>query len=442
MTTQSYSTWRSLLQAMIFCLALTGLSASSLAQGVSTRQVEVSAVGANEMDALMQAMVAAVNQVNGTRVGAVTVSAVRDSARDNKVTSAAALERLSATVTQGAVKSYEVLESGKNQAAPGQVINLAQQWRVRIRANVATYNAGVQLKRLRLAVVPMQLPRAYKSNGAARKFATDFVEKLETLLTQSRRFAMLDRQFTDAVDKELEQYSSEAFAPEETARIGRKAGTDYLVVTQLSRYEISDQSIHMSMTGHTIPRKTAHALIQLRLIDVATSQIKYAKNFDTGEHTARSAGAAEGMLGGMAAKASSEIIASVYPIAIVAADAASVTLGQGGDTIKTGQRFQVFSLGEALKDPYTGESLGRREAPIGLIEVTSVTDRVSTGKILEGSAAISAKGGKDMIVRAAPPGAGPESAKTAAPRGAGSGKPRKGKQEAGQGGGHKDDEDW
>ena len=39
--------------------------------------------------------------------------------------------------------------------------------------------------------------------------------------------------------------------------------------------------------------------------------------------------------------------------------------------------------------------------PIGLIEVSSVTDRLSTAKILDGSAAISANLGKDMIVRTA-----------------------------------------
>ncbi len=383
---------------LAFCLSVTGMAQ---AQQVGSRSVETTAVGANEMDAIQQALVSAINQANGTRVASVSVAAVRDSVRDNKVTSAAEMARLTATITQRAVKSYELLESAREPATPGQPVNPAQSWRVRIRAQIPTYNGGTQLKRLRLAVVPMQMPANLRSNGSAKKFATDFTEKLEILLTQSRRFAMLDRQFADVVDRELAQYKSDAFSAEETARIGKKAGTDYLVISSLARFEVIDQSVTMKMSGTTIPQKSAHAQVQVRLIDVATGQLKYARTFDSGDHVARGSGEATGMLGGVAEKAVSEIIAAIYPIAIVAADASSVTLGQGGDTIKHGQRFQVFSLGEAMKDPYTGESLGRREALLGLIEVTAVTDRVSTARIVDGAAAIAAKGGKDMIVRAA-----------------------------------------
>lgn len=430
--------------ALLLCFALVGFAGLLQAQQVTTRQVEVSAAGVNEMDAIVQALVSAVHQVGGTRVGGVSIAVVRDSIRDNKVTSAAELARVTAAVTQGAVKSYEVLESGKEQATAGQSTNATQQWKVRLRVNVATYSAGAQLKRLRLAVVPVQLPAALRTNPGAKKFAIDFSEKLETLLTQSRRFAMLDRQFADVVDKELAQYKSDAFSAEETARIGKKAGTDYLVVGALSKYEIVDQSIHMSMSDRTIPRKTARAVLQLRLIDVATGQIKYAKIFDTGDHTARTSSSAEGMLGSMAEKASSEIISSVYPIAVVAADASSVTLGQGGDTIKAGQRFQVYALGETLKDPYTGESLGRRESAVGMIEVTSVTDRLSTGKILDGSAAIA--GAKDMIVRmatsvAAPAPAMASPSSAAKSSAAGAAKARGAKPGAAKGD-TKEDKDW
>lgn len=397
-----YSPWPffmgSLRVAFVVLCMLWGALASG--QQVTIKQVEASGAGANELDATLQALVSAVTQVNGTRVGGLSLSIVRDSARDNKVSTSSDLLRVAAAVTQGAVKSYEVLESTKERVASGQVANPLSAWHVRIRANVPTYNAGAQLKRLRLAIVPFRVAAALQSNANARRYAADFASKLESDLTQSRRFAVLDRKFADTVDQELAQYKTDSFSPEETARIGKKAGTDYLVVGELTRYEVIDRSIHLSLSDSTIAKKSAKAVIQLRLVDVATGQIKYAKDFDTGSKTARTTGAAQGMLDGLAASASAEILNAVYPIAIVAADASSVTLGQGGDTIRVGQRFDVFSLGENLKDPYTGESLGRRENIIGTIEVVSVTDRVSTAKIVDGVAAISAKAGKDMIVRA------------------------------------------
>jgi hypothetical protein len=39
----------------------------------------------------------------------------------------------------------------------------------------------------------------------------------------------------------------------------------------------------------------------------------------------------------------------------------------------------VISLGEELKDPQTGQSLGRVESPIGMVTVTRTTDRIAFG---------------------------------------------------------------
>ena len=57
-------------------------------------------------------------------------------------------------------------------------------------------------------------------------------------------------------------------------------------------------------------------------------------------------------------------------------------LGQGGETIKKGQRMQLILRGEKIIDSYTKESLGRSEEVIGEIEITGVTAKQSYAKVI------------------------------------------------------------
>ena len=48
-----------------------------------------------------------------------------------------------------------------------------------------------------------------------------------------------------------------------------------------------------------------------------------------------------------------------------------------------GQLVDVFALGEALKDPETGTSLGQEEILVGMAQVRRVNNRVSTAIVLD-----------------------------------------------------------
>jgi hypothetical protein len=47
------------------------------------------------------------------------------------------------------------------------------------------------------------------------------------------------------------------------------------------------------------------------------------------------------------------------------------------DGIEEGQRFQVYSMGEEITDPETGESLGTLEKIRGIGRITHVQDRIA-----------------------------------------------------------------
>ena len=76
-----------------------------------------------------------------------------------------------------------------------------------------------------------------------------------------------------------------------------------------------------------------------------------------------------------------------------------VTIGSGGSSLKIGQHFRAMALGKELKDPYTGESLGKQESYIGEIEITDVQFKTSQAKIIKGQDKIIESFPNGLIIR-------------------------------------------
>ena len=298
---------------------------------------------------------------------------IRDQINNENATSSSDYKNKIDTYTKGIVSQYEVLEVGQSKI-PGYVS-------VKVRSIIPVYAAGPQINRLRLAVVPLTISQRISDKSSASQYAGNWMSSLEESLVQSRKFAMLDRSFNDAINKEISQYTSGQFSNSELARLGQRAGTDYLITGELRTYAIQDKSVVNPLTGQKMPRSATQSEVSLRIIDVATSQVKFAKTY------------------GDSKNAVSDIINAIYPIAIVSISDSGVVLGAGGDDIKIGNKYRVIALGKELKDPYTNESLGREEMSVGEIEITDVQSRISQAKYLMGKNEIIEKFNGGLIVR-------------------------------------------
>jgi hypothetical protein len=321
-----------------FTLTLVG---PAFSQGIQQKTVVAKGEGKTEKDAIKDALVAAVSQVRGLAISSKESVALRDQIHNESSTSSSDYQSNVQTFTNGIVSQYQILEVGQSK--------LTRNVTVTLNVTVPVYAAGPQINRLRLAVVPLTLSKSIGNKAAGEQFAQNWMSALEEGLVQSRRFAMLDRSFTDATNNELSQYTNGQFSNSELARLGQKAGTDYLVTGELRNYAINDKSVINPLTGEKIPRSSTSSDISLRIIDVATSQVKFAKSY------------------GDSKAAVLDVINAIYPMAIVSVSDGGVVIGAGGDQIKVGDKFRVISLGQELKDPYTNESLGRQEMAIGEI---------------------------------------------------------------------------
>lgn len=340
--------------------------------GIKQKEVIVNGSGVNEPDALNDALIHAVSQVSGLAINSSQVLDIKKKIENGKKNSSRDIQKNIQTYTKGIISSYDILSSEKTNEG---LIN------VKIRAVVPVYDAGNQVNRLRLAVVPFRIAEKITNKKAAQEYSSTWNNNLEEDLVQSRRFAMVDRTYSDETNRELAQYMDQSFNISELARLGQKIGTDYLIVGEVKKYNLLDKSINNPLDDTKISRSSLNAEISLRIIDVATGQIKFAKSYTS----------STGVV--------SDIINAIYPMTVLSVQDNSVTIGSGGSSLKIGQHFRVMSLGRELKDPYTGESLGRQENDIGEIVITDVQFKTSQAKVIKGQAAVAENFPQGIIIR-------------------------------------------
>jgi hypothetical protein len=72
------------------------------------------------------------------------------------------------------------------------------------------------------------------------------------------------------------------------------------------------------------------------------------------------------------------LVTAIYPIQIAAVQGdGTMVLNYGEGTVQAGQVLGLFTKGQVIIDPATGEPLGNDEQRIGFIRVTEVTGRMS-----------------------------------------------------------------
>lgn len=383
---------KSLIRLLARALLLSALCAGLLAQAqVVYREVTTTGNGGDPGEALLDALEGAIAQVGGQRLSTSTSLTIAESTRNGSTQMSEDFRQKVEKATRGVIKSYTVLESGTTPSS-GRAF-------VRVRAVVPTYKQSEQLKRMKLALAPVAVAQSLAGQSGAREFAEGVSAATEAYLTQSRKFAMIDRRFTDASGREMARVHTRYAPIEETVKVGMRVGADYVVLAHVKAFDVQEQA-ERRVTGRTVTRLRAEIGIDLRVLDVATGQIKFAHSY---VHPGRlPAGMTLTQLSAeIGADLGQLINTAIYPLAVVAATGDQLTLNQGGDTVQVGRVYRIVTLGKALVDPYTRESLGQEEAEVARAEVTAVTDRTATAKVVAGRVPEGAKPGA-LLARVVP----------------------------------------
>ena len=355
------------------------------------REVIATGNGGDPSKATIDAIENAIAQVGGMRISTATSLSMSEVTKGGSTTFEENFKQNIEKMTRGIIKSYSVLESG---TSPGSGRSF-----VKIKAVIPSYKPSEQLKRMKLAVMPLTLVGSARGKQDAADFGESVSAALEAHLTQTRKFAMIDRRFTDKSNRELAGVNARNAPIEETVKIGVRVGADYIVLAALKDFA-PQQLQQQRVTGRVVTKSVVPVAIDVRVIDIATGQIKFAQTYNNPGRLPSSI-----TLGQYAAEIGADIgqviSTAIYPVAVLSGTDAEVTLNQGGDTVQVGRMYRLVSLGQNLVDPYTKEPLGQEEREIARAEITSVTDRTATAKVVSGRIALPIKTGT-MLARVLP----------------------------------------
>lgn len=363
-------------------LAILALLIFALPSIAQTKTIKVQAVGygPSQPEALNDALTKAVAQIQGASVSSNT--SVRTTAVQGSVTdSQGSTESFNASVKQsqsssfsakGQVDGYDVLSSRMENG----------QHRVEVIARVFQYDVpGVGDQRRRIALLQVQCDaRGYDFFGdvSCGDLGVSTGAAIESELIKSRKFSVLDRTTMDATLSELDLIGSDLTASSEKAKLGRIKGADYLLLPTIR--EATDRANERvnPLTGQV--RRNFAFQLTLRVVVPATGEVKFNEVYSLPGAPSRSVAIAQ-----ISNDAVSDLVEKIYPARIVGISAGGeIIINKGVDSNAATSFFGIFLEGKDLKDPYTGESLGKVERKVGTATVSHSDGRTTYLKLISG----------------------------------------------------------
>ncbi|MBJ6984203.1 hypothetical protein JGR68_06225 [Luteimonas sp. MC1750] len=267
-------------------------------------------------------------------------------------------------------------------------------WKVRLRADIAQFRAPEEGGRPKIVVAqPRVMASSYAvgdSRVASEEVARAIRGRLSDTLAQTKRFIVLDREFGDEMQAEIDHINSGDVRQIDTARLGQQLATDLILIPTIERFEYPRATRQLRMSDRQVTSYSGGGRITLRLLNAATGEVVMSDSFDhalasTGPSTlprvVDGKGMAATMMDALSGRIGTAVVTGIFPVSVVALDGDQVVLSQGGDMLQTGQRYEAVALGDELRDPQTGRSLGRMERSCCVIRIDRVSSQTSYGTI-------------------------------------------------------------
>jgi len=300
------------------------------------------------------------------------------------------------TEISGLVRSYNVLD--EKQIEP-------DTYEVTLQVSVYDYAARGRTGRVKIALMPAKTQQnsyAFLNQTiSSDTLSSLFSQRLVAGLTQTNKFAVLDRESIDDFVREKEMLFSFDAPLGEQAKLAETLGADYLLAGTITQAQIERIDRYLKAANYTTRKFKARFNFDYRLVDSATKQVVLAtsaQKYMEDEQVRRladeqnpvewdSAQVRDAFISLVADDVVAAIIDRVHPITVVAIqDDGQIILNQGGQRMKKGMKLDVFTMGREIFDNDTGESLGRIESKVATIEIRNVTHTMSTAKVVAGDA--------------------------------------------------------
>ncbi len=270
---------------------------------------------------------------------------------------------------------------------------------------LCSFSTNAQLKK-RIAV-----SRFEDRSGTGYNHIGDGVaDMLVTALVKSGKFSVIERQEIEKVIEEQKLGESGLVTAETAPKVGKLLGVEMMVVGSVSEFGTKESNMggNIPLFGGSVTTKTARAVVDIRLINTTTGEILSAEKKEGSKSSTGISVRYESIDFSNAnswddtdiGKACREAIDGCVELItdnfqkipwsgrVLKLNADGTLLMKPGSegNVSTGMKFEVFRVGEDVKDPDTGLSLGAEETKVGEIKVVedALKGKASKAKILEG----------------------------------------------------------
>tara|TARA_R110002074_G_scaffold5503_4_gene27142 strand:+ start:14693 stop:15958 length:1266 start_codon:yes stop_codon:yes gene_type:complete len=371
----------------ILCYVLVGMFFSITVSAKTLMESrQTSGFGSDYQQALAAALLEAVRQVRGLEIGTekqlqTEFTQIAKGSVETTTAKAGVKENIY-TRSKGWIDSYEVIEVVKPQSGQNS-------WQVTILANIPKYQSDVKNDtRKSIAIMPFRFATATFSvndQGTAinaYQLSIRLKDSIQSGFTQSRKFAVLNRDYGKEFASETSLLSSENVPASEAGRLGQVLGADFMVVGNI--FDLSTKVETKTFYGMTETKKIDRIDLSYQVIEVATQKIMWADT--VAEEFPRKKDQKNTVtLDAVANSVVSGVMDVIYPVKVM--DMISNTeiyLNQGGDRVNVGDRFELFTKGRKIIDPDTGMPIQVDGSKLGELNVLTVLPKYAIAELVSG----------------------------------------------------------
>lgn len=359
---------------------------------LSNVQTTATGYGASPGEAVADAMKLAILQVNGAAVQSASVSVKYGlDVSLNQDSASLRGNAFAEAVTQrsgGVIQNFKLVEMKE----PG--VLAGKQYKATIEAQIAKFQASADLQKIKLVVGQIRfdspnLPMGDRSVPSAEVAAT-LRQRISDALVQTGRFAVLDRELSPDIQGELDMISSGQAPSAELAKLSQAASADLVWSGRVSNLAYNRHARQLKTSDRELVSYSGGWALTEKLVNVATRQVMASDSLRGTAPSTEATTLGRGVDGGkvledMSTDLVNQVVTSVlrrtFPVTVVSRDGTNVVLSQGGQALKEGTRYAMVTMGAEMKDPQTGQSLGRVEAPCCELVVERVTPNLSYGRL-------------------------------------------------------------
>jgi curli biogenesis system outer membrane secretion channel CsgG len=244
-----------------------------------------------------------------------------------------------------------------------------------------------------IGVSPVVVSSAIQSSAASQRSEISLKRVAESMDGQFISALQSTRKFQVIARSDLPSLQEEGgFTGSGLAGV---SGVDYLLVVSIDDFQDIQERVNFSGLGKVAERRTIRLGAVAKIYDSKSGKLLESsnlqiKNFDAEQVLSNSSNSGGSVSDALIRQLATELAQQavirvtevVYPAKILAKTGKIVTINRGDGTgIAAGQLWEVFALGEELKDPDTGASLGKEEMSVGKVRILRVTPKTAQGEV-------------------------------------------------------------